>query len=175
MNKDSKLGIVSGSVYSIFKDRLILEKAQEELPVGTGRLIRKKCLFDINMYEQTSSPDTVSSIKANLRGWETKTFTNIAVIQLRTTSSRNGLWKGYILLGEIKYNYNYSRLLILFNIFNIMLDRKIYLILPFLKGYLTSYLLNKPKIDDLEIQYYFKHIKIREILKNRRKILSNYF
>lgn len=145
MNKDKKLGIVSGECYSKINDKLILVKTLEEMPNGTGRIIRKKCLFDINMYKETSSPDTISSIKANFKGWKTKIFKNFYFIQLRETYSKNNLWNGYIIQGKRKYNYNYHPLLIFFNIVDFLLHNKFYLTLPFINGYLTNYLTKKPR------------------------------
>lgn len=173
MNIDYELGITSGIIYNKIKESYYIEKSLDYLPSGSGRLIRKKCFNDIKGYEITPSPDSASIIKAILRGWKTKKYFDIASIQLRETSSKEGLWNGYVFLGVGRYYYRTHPVILLLNVLQLVFSSKSFYTLAFLKGYVIGYLTNKPRTNDKEIIYYYKYIRPREIILFIKNFIRN--
>ena len=162
LNQD--LGIVSGTLYSMnSKNRYKKESSYSHLASGSGRLIRKKCLFNIKGYDVTLSADTVSLVRAIINGWKTRRYTDIIAFQLRETSSKEGLVKGYYWVGINRYFYNYHPLIILFNIIKLFFSSHFVYIPDFLRGYYSG-LLHKYRIKDVIISQYFYSYRLREIL-----------
>lgn len=162
--KNEKLGIASGSVYYKKDDSLILDKAREDLPRGGARLWRKECFFETKGYLRTYSPESVSNVKAKLRGWETRQFKEIKTIHSRTSSSANGFWHGYKIIGESHYFLNKNPLLVIPKTLKYFLKRPYYIGFTFLFGYLSFAINNRQKIDDEEIRNYFRKERPKEII-----------
>lgn len=171
--KNPKLGVASGSVYSNIHDELILEKDREDLPMGSPRLWRKECFEETGGYLISYSADSVSNVLAKLRGWETKRFSNIKAIQARKTSSAEGLWKGYKIHGESAYFRNYHPLFVLAKGLKYSFNSPYYIGIAYLYGYLSSVLKRMDKIDNEEVEEYYYHQKHKEAIQYYRSKIIN--
>ncbi len=159
---DSALGIASGGIYYYKDNKLKWERFNENLPVGTGRLWRKECFFDTNGYIIEVSPDTISNVKALLRGWKIRQFKDIVCIQTRYTSSAEGLWKGYKINGYMSYYLNKHPALVALNFVYFIFKKPYYISIAYLYGYSTSIFKRNNKIADEEIRDYFWRERLRE-------------
>ena len=160
--KDANLGIASGGIYYNINGELQWLKSSENLPAGTGRMWTKQCFSETNEYLVEPSPDSISNVKAILRGWKIRKFKNIIAIQTRMTSSAEGLWKGYKANGFMAYYLNKHPLLILVNTIYYSAKKPYYIGSAFLWGYLVSLLKRECKIDDDEIKDYYWNTRLRE-------------
>jgi glycosyltransferase involved in cell wall biosynthesis len=165
MGKNDKIGISSGTIYSTINNVYVKEKNFGFLPFGTARIWSKKCYFDTDKYEISVNPDTISNIKAILKGWKTIVYPEIIAFQLRETFSANGLWKGYTQLGVGAYYLKFSPFLIIINCFNLLLSKNFIFSIPYLYGYMLSFFIKIPQYNDPLIQYYNKYLRIRNMIR----------
>jgi len=172
--RDESLGIVSGCIIDDTDECLHLpEKEWGKIPSkspnrysprGTGRLWRKECFTDTGGYAIEPSPDTISNIKASNRGWKITQFDQIRAIQLRPTSSAEGVWKGYLIKGDIAHYLNKPFILVLGGAVYFSMNKPHFQGLPYLFGYISAILQRKPKTEDIEFKEYWKK-RIRSIIK----------
>jgi glycosyltransferase involved in cell wall biosynthesis len=164
MEKDPKIGIASGDIYVLENGKIKIIKISRNQPSGTARIWRKNCFNQTGGYSITQASDSVSIIKANLKGWKTVRFQEPRAYQLRETYSAKGLWKGYIIRGEISYYLCFHPLSVLVRGLSFMIKPKFYLVIPYFKGYLESMIRKEPRIQDEEIVEYYKSVRLNELL-----------
>jgi glycosyltransferase involved in cell wall biosynthesis len=157
-----KLGIASGGLYHEIGGELKLSTKVENFPSGTGRVWSKKCFFDTDGFTLEPSADSISNIKATLRGWDTQRFNEIKMIEKRLTSSAEGLWKGYKHNGYMAYYLNKNPLLIFLGALQYTLRKPHYIGIAFLWGYIVPFIKREDKIKDREIREYFWNHRIME-------------
>jgi glycosyltransferase involved in cell wall biosynthesis len=177
-DKNNRLGIISGHITDMpnIKIEWVDIKKNEpdrHLPFGSGRLWRKECFFETEGYPNEPSPDSISNVKAILKGWEIRQFGNIRAIQLRETSGAQGLWKGYRINGSTAYYLNKHPFLVILNALYISTQKPYYPGIPYFYGYLKSLFQRAPKISDIEIKNYFWHTRLYEYLPDI-KFLKRY-
>jgi len=169
-NKNIRLGIASGHITDMPDTEIRWADIQDNepdkpLPRGSGRLWRKECFFETGGYPIEPSPDSISNVKANLRGWEIRQFGHIRAIQLRDTSGAQGLWNGYRINGSMAHYLNKHPLLVLFGSFSYLIQKPYYIGLAYLYGYLLEWLKGSPKINDPEIRDYYWNKRLKEYIK----------
>lgn len=161
--KEPKLGIVSGVEYWNISGELVSADTREDLPMGPARLWRKKCFEETNGYMAISSPDSVSIVKAKLRGWKTAQLKDIIAITRRTSTAK-GYWWGAVHDGKNYYYLNSHPIIILFKSIKCSLKNPYYIGLGISIGYLSCIIQREKKIDDPEIKYYYSHTRPKEII-----------
>lgn len=174
--KNPKLGIAGGSISYYDDDKLIREDDRDDLPPGGIRVWRREC------FEETGSglylgysADAVSNVLAKLRGWETKSFTELRAVQTRKTGSAEGLWKGYKYHGESAYFRNYHPLFVLIKGLKYTFEKPFYIGIAYLYGYLSGAIKRIDKIDIKEARDYYYYQKYKEVIgyyKNKLNILA---
>jgi len=171
---NEKLGIASGGLYHEINGKLELSGQAENFPSGTGRVWSKECFFDTDGFSLEPSADSISNVKAILRGWHIQRFNEIRMIEKRLTSSAQGLWKGYKYNGYMAYYLNKNPVLIMLNVLNYTLKRPHYTGIAFLLGYIKPVIKNEERIKDTEIrEYYWNHrlVEYRKLVVSRLKSL----
>ena len=171
---NEKLGIASGGLYHEIDGELKLSTRVENFPSGTGRVWSKKCFFDTGGFSLEPSADSISNIKATLRGWDIQRFNEIKMVEKRLTSSAEGLWNGYKHNGYMAYYLNKNPLLILLGAFQYTLRRPHYLGLAFFWGYIVPLIKRKERIKDREISEYFWNHRLLEYKKIIMKRLRSF-
>lgn len=166
-----RLGIASGHITDRKNnefdwDDIKNNNPDSAIPRGSGRLWRKECFIETGGYVIEPSPDSISSAKAILRGWDIAQFGHVRAVQLRETSSAEGLWNGYRIGGTTAYYFNKHPLIVLLNSFVYFTKQPHYIGLAYLHGYLLEWLKKSPKINDPEIQDYFRNKRIKEYFKS---------
>ena len=162
---NEKLGIASGGLYHEVNGEIKLSTRVENFPSGTGRVWSKKCFFDTGGFSLEPSADSISNIKATLRGWDTLRFNEIMMVEKRLTSSAEGLWNGYKHNGYMAYYLNKNPLLILLGTFQYTLRKPHYIGIAFLWGYIVPFIKRKERIKDKEIREYFWNHRLMEYKK----------
>jgi len=162
---NKKLGIASGGLYHEIDGKLKLSGQAENFPSGTGRVWSKECFFDTDCFSLEPSADSISNVKAILRGWHIQRFNEIQMVEKRLTSSAQGLWNGYKFNGYMAYYLNKNPILILLNVFNYTLKRPHYTGIAFLLGYIKPVIKNEERISDREIREYYWNYRIVEYKK----------
>ena len=180
MKKDSKIGIASGDVNILKNGKVKNVKVFRDLPSGTARIWRRDCFYETDGYSITQSPDSISTVKAKLKGWRTVRLGEYEAHQLRETSSAEGAWRGHIVRGKATYYVGCHPLLVVGRGLSCMFQSRFYLVIPYIIGYITSLLKKERKIDDEEIRSYYWNTRPREILRgfkgknrNREQLLNS--
>ena len=93
--KKGTIGVMDPEFWQIDKTLSTIDDMGSDLPIGSARLWQKQCFEDTKGYGNVNAPDSVSNIKANMRGWKTKRFEDIRVIEREGQTAR-GFWKGYV-------------------------------------------------------------------------------
>ena len=160
-------GIVSGKVFikgvkgNIYEEcKIILSHSG---PYGTGRVWRREAFEETNGYPLVKAWDTVSNIKALLKGWKIKILTDVHCYQTRDTGGKINLWDGYFNRGTRAYYLNANFL----SLFNVIVD--IMLIsrqknsmtksLAFFCGYFQSFIRREDQIENDEVKRYIGSYK----------------
>lgn len=159
-----KLGIASGVTTCLVKDKLVYMDQRDDIPSGAARLWRASCFKETGGYTLTYSADSVSTIKAKLKGWETKRFREYAFVQSRMTSSVEGLWKGWNKIGMSHYYLGLPFTFAILRSVKYTLKKPYYIGLAYLYGYIL-FLLKKKQTDDKEVLDYYQHTRPLEITK----------
>lgn len=133
----------------------IQESSRSDLPMGSARMWRKSCFEETGGYLHSHSPDSVSNIKAKMKGWITKRFTHAKVIE-REGSTAKGLWNGYKTRGESDFYLWYPLYYSVAKALAYSIRRHNYLGIAYLYGYIIPYILRKKRIADKEIQQYYQ-------------------
>ncbi|AKB31532.1 Glycosyltransferase [Methanosarcina siciliae HI350] len=170
----NKLGIASGGLYHEIDGKLKLSGQAENFPSGTGRVWSKECFFDTGGFLLEPSADSISNIKAIMRGWQIYRFNEIRMIEKRLTGSAEGLWKGFKYNGYMAYYLNKNPILILLNVFDYTLKKPHYTGVAFLLGYIRSFIKCEERIKDREIREYYwtyRLVEYRNLVISRLKFL----
>ena len=173
---DALLGIASGDGANIVNGQIIPTTAwrlwRRDSPSGGARLWRVQCFRETDGYILTGSPDTISNIKAKLKGWETKVFTEIRFVSPRAHTSAAGLWGGYRERGKNDYFIYYPFVYVLLRGMRSLSENPHYIGFAYLYGYFSNFILGRERIDDDEIRHYFKYVRAQEINEHYVNLLK---
>ena len=104
---DPRLGIASGTCYErVGNDWKPYFVARNHVR-GATRCYRWECLQEVLPFEERIGWDAVDEIKANLRGWTTASFRDLAFYHHRALGSRDGTREAWILQGELAHFLGY--------------------------------------------------------------------
>lgn len=174
---DSKLGVCSGHIGNIINGAVVWSNFRENLPSGGARLWSRECFNDTGGFLLTCSPDSVSNVKAKLKGWGTRQFFEPKAISTRPYSSAQGQWKGYKKLGSNNYFIGYSPIHVLLKGIKMLYSKKGYhkpgIGFAYIFGYYKDFILRKPQIADIEILNYYKNTRLKEIICSKISIHEN--
>lgn len=165
---DPDLGICSGHIGNIINGNIVWSSYRDDLPSGGARLWKRECFEETGGFLLTCSPDSVSNVKAKLRGWKTRYFTTTTAISTRAYSSAQGQWKGYRRLGSNNYFIGYSPIHVCLKSVKLLYSKNGYFAhgvgLAYAYGYFHDMILSKPRISDEEVLEYYKKSRFKEIL-----------
>lgn len=199
--KDSKLGIASGinayaeiqyllaeikkstpnasvmdeKIWNLYGSSLVqVQKSYEDKPMGSARLWRRKCFEETgNGYLFGYAPDSISNVKAKMRGWKTRRFMNARVIERRGTI-KQGVWNGGIRDGKFDYFLGRPLYYSLLRAITFSLRKPHYFGLFYFYGYIASILKKESRIDDNEVLEYYQRIRPRELKERYIRKFNRY-
>jgi len=149
-------------------DDISFQNGRGDLPMGSARIWRKECFEETGGYSYAHAPDSVSNVKAKLRGWKTKRFENIRVIE-REGLTAKGYWKGYKSRGESDFFLWYPSYLTLLRALKYSFKRPYYIGIVYLSGYIKSFFCRKERIDDIELRRYYQRIRPTELREHYKE------
>lgn len=162
LDKNASLGIAGGMPVS---EEGTPYPYSEDFPKGACRIWSRACFEDAG-YVVSMSADSVSCIKARLKGWETRLFTEI-VYQTRQVGDKIGSLKYY---GESAYYRGFTPTYALLRGIKFGKDQGYKKGIEYLTGYFKEGMKKGNKIDDTEvIKYHRKWIprNIKNIINRR--------
>ena len=106
-NSSAKLGITSGSCYTMDRGRKRTEKVSPDHTRGGLKTYRRQCLDEIGGIMELDGWDGIDNIMAQMVGWETKPINRLEVLHQRTTGSHSGVVSGCFESGRFAHSMGY--------------------------------------------------------------------
>lgn len=105
---EPRLGIASGSAFEMKSGDWAQVFTTRTSVWGATRAWRRRCLEDVLPLEERVGWDGIDECKANARGWQTRTFLDLAFFHHRPEGSRDGsLWQTWQAQGEVAHYLSY--------------------------------------------------------------------
>jgi poly-beta-1,6-N-acetyl-D-glucosamine synthase len=163
--KDPRLGIGGGGIYHEEAGELKLEHNPKFHVRGATKIYRRECWDDLGGLLRAPGWDTVDEVKANMLGWNTRSFLDLRVSHYRFTGAADGAWKDCIKNGRANYISGYHPLFMLVKCIR-RLAKKPYLMgsVGLTWGFLSSYWKRTPQVDDRRLINYTRSQQIRRLL-----------
>jgi biofilm PGA synthesis N-glycosyltransferase PgaC len=132
---------------------------------GATKIYRRACWDSIGGLLKAPGWDTLDEVKANMLGWETRTFLNIPVRQLKATGSADGSWNDAVKNGLANYISGYHPLFLIAKCLR-RIGRQPYLLgaSGILYGYITGYLKRIPRVKDRALIHYLRKQQLRRLV-----------
>lgn len=138
---------------------------------GASRAYRWRCLLDILPLEVGLGWDGIDEIKANTKGWGTKTFTDFCFRHHRAVGERDGAFRAWGNQGRTSWYMGYRvSYLVLRSLHHARRDPAA---LAMITGYLVAALTREPRYDDPAVRLYLRRYQsFRNLLRRRREALG---
>jgi len=169
IEKNPKLGMASGKTYVPKGKKLILERCSDSHVVGASKVYKKECFEQIGGLPVTLGWDIIDELKAQMKGWETRSYKDLVLIHYKIIGWRQkGISKGWFLGGQIFYYLGYLPLFIVTKGFYRMIEKP-YLIggLAMLFGYFKALIRREKQIEDKEMIRFLRKQQLRRLTFRR--------
>lgn len=163
-DQDSTLGIGGGVIYNQIGDVLERENKPKFHVRGATKIYRRACWDAIGGLLPVPGWDTLDELKANLKGWKTRSFDDTAIVQHRVTGEAAGQWKNWVKNGKANYISGYHPLYVAAKAARNVITR------PYVKasvgltwGFLAAWFGNVPRVDDPDLIKYVQQQQLRRL------------
>jgi glycosyltransferase involved in cell wall biosynthesis len=160
-----KLGIGGGMIYHIVDGNLKAEPNPLFHVRGATKIYKSDCWSAIGGLIKAPGWDTIDEVKANMLGWQTRSFPDLRVMHYRYTGAEDGSWRNAVKNGRASYISGYHPLFIFAKCVR-RLARKPYLIgsLGLFWGFISSYMKKIPQVDDPRLINYLRREQVKRLL-----------
>jgi glycosyltransferase involved in cell wall biosynthesis len=161
-----KLGIGGGTICCLNDGVLVAEVHNDPRfhVRGATKIYRRQCWEQIGGLLKAPGWDTVDELTANMLGWETRTFEEILLLQLKDTGSADGAWRNWVKNGLANYVSAYHPLFMLAKCMKRVFVRPYFLIAVGLAfGFVGGYFRRTPRIEDPALIRYIRAQQIRKL------------
>jgi len=162
---DPNLGIGGGNIYHIANGQEIVEANPVFHVRGATKIYRRECWHAIEGLLQAPGWDTLDEAKAQMIGWNTRTFSVPRVLQLRPTGAADGSWRDAVKNGRANYVSGYHPVFMLLKCVKRMFERPYGIVaIGQLYGFLTGYLKRVQQVNDPALIRYIRRQQIRRLM-----------
>jgi poly-beta-1,6-N-acetyl-D-glucosamine synthase len=164
---NTRLGIGGGTICRIADGRAVPEvKSDPPFHVrGATKIYRRECWEAIGGLIQATGWDTMDEVRANMLGWQTYSFRELKVIQLRETGGANGIWGDSFKNGRANYIVGYHPLFMAAKCLRRLRQRPYCIISVALWcGFLSGYLARVSHLAEPELIRYLRAQQLRALL-----------
>jgi poly-beta-1,6-N-acetyl-D-glucosamine synthase len=165
--EEPRLGIAGGTIESVSSEGIRTEPHPKFHVRGATKIYRRSCWEEIGGLIAMPGWDALDEIKANMLNWQTRTFPDLVLTQLRATgmAQGQGLWRDWVKGGEGAYLVGYHPLFLLARSI-VRAGRSPYLIAStgLLAGYLRSLMRRQPRGADPETIAYVRKQQLARLL-----------
>jgi len=165
--EDSRLGIGGGTV-CVIEEGLSQVESPGDPPFhvrGATKIYRRACWQEVHPLLRGPGWDTIDEVKANMRGWRTRTFREVPLVQLRSTGAVDGAWANWFKNGLANYATGYHPAFMVAKCMK-RLWRKPRLVAAaaLWAGFCSGYVRAKPHVADAPTVEYLRQEQIRYLL-----------
>jgi glycosyltransferase involved in cell wall biosynthesis len=165
--ENPKLGIGGGTICRLGTDGLTEEsKGDPRFHVrGATKIYRRACWQQLGGLLRAPGWDTVDEVKANMLGWETRTFPELKLHQRKDTGSADGSWRNWVKNGRANYVTGYHPLFMVCKC-ALRAPRKPYLLAAtaLFWGFISGYLQRAPHVQDRGMIRYLRQQQLNRLL-----------
>jgi glycosyltransferase involved in cell wall biosynthesis len=161
--EDPQLGVASSMLHCL-DDEAPEPWQRLDWPAGPTQTYRIRCLEDIGEVPPYPSMDSISNVKASLRGWRCAVLPGLVAYTVRRTSSRHGERTGYARMGQRTWFLGLHPLGVAIRAVGYSIHAPHTKGLFFLYGWLSNAWHRNPRCPDPEVRAYYRHQRVREIL-----------
>ncbi len=170
--KNQDTNVMSEEFWQLFGSSISrVQSCREDLPTGSARIWRKACFEETGGYLPVPLPDSVSNAKAKMKGWKTRRFNEIKIIE-REGLARQGLWNGYKEKGESYFVLGQSTSYALLKSINYSRIKPYYVGVAYFYGYVSSFIKGIKRVDDEEILTYYGSVHQGYYIKKLKGIFT---
>ncbi|MFZ5519249.1 MAG: glycosyltransferase family 2 protein [Candidatus Zhuqueibacterota bacterium] len=169
--RDPHLGIAGGYCQNQDGQALKTEWTPEYHVRGATKVYRKKCLSDIGGLIPVMGWDGLDEMKAQMLGWNTKSFKDLLILHLRHTGQATGKIRFAWLWGVSSHYMGYDPIFFLIRCMR-NIKRRPYLLfsMTMVFGYLYSLVVRSKQVDDKNLILYIRKFQRRRLFSNLKFI-----
>jgi glycosyltransferase involved in cell wall biosynthesis len=158
------LGIGGGDIYHKFGRELKLQANPKFHVRGATKIYRRACWEAIGGLWSAPGWDTIDEVKANMLGWNTRTFSDLRLVHHRVTGFADGLLRDRMKHGLACYISGYHPIFVLASC-AYRLNQEPYILGSFaiLAGFLKGYFTRTPRVTDDRLIYYLRTQQLRRL------------
>ncbi len=164
---EPQLGIGGGTVYGERDNETVVNSVGDP-PFhvrGATKVYRRACWQQISPLIRAPGWDTLDEVRANLQGWRTQTFADLAVMQHKPTGGADGTWSNSFKNGRANYMTGYHPVFMLAKCMKrLRLQTRGLESIGLMAGYLSCYLKRTPVLADGDAVRYLRNQQLRRML-----------
>ena len=161
------LGIGGGTI-CVLQDGVASTESVGDPPFhvrGATKIYRRECWAQISPLVVAPGWDTIDEVKANLNGWVTRTFNDLALIQHKPTGTADGTWLNAFKNGRANYVTGYDPLFMMAKCLKRTFARPPLVCgLAMAAGFCSGYVKRLPQVPDLQAIQYLRGQQRRRLL-----------
>jgi biofilm PGA synthesis N-glycosyltransferase PgaC len=161
---NAKLGIGGGTIYHVINGALQRETTPIFHVRGATKIYRRQCWDNLAGLIRAPGWDTLDEVKANMLGWETRTFPDLRVLHHRPTGMADGTWRSGVKYGLANYISGYHPVFMIVKCLKRLLQRP-YLIgsVSLMYGFISGYAKKTPRVDDPALISYLRREQLKRL------------
>jgi len=163
-DQEPRLGIGGGVIYHDLGGKLRLEANPRFHVRGATKIYRRACWEAIGGLRRAPGWDAIDEVKANMLGWETKSFDDLHLLHYRFTGSADGLLRDSVKHGMVCYVCGYHPLFVAASCMYRLINK------PFMVGsaamcygFLRGYFTRAPRVNDAQLIRYVRTQQLRRL------------
>ncbi|MGC2764811.1 MAG: glycosyltransferase family A protein [Candidatus Acidiferrum sp.] len=162
--QEPRLGIGGGDICHTVRGELKVEAVPKFHVRGATKIYRRACWEAIGGLFSGAGWDTIDEVKANMLGWDTYSFKELQLVHHRPTGSADGFLRDRVKYGSICFVCGYHPLYVLARCLYRSV-RKPYILgsLAILFGYLKSYFIRTPQVNDQQFIRYLRKQQLKRL------------
>jgi poly-beta-1,6-N-acetyl-D-glucosamine synthase len=163
--EDPKLGIGGGMLYHVDEGGRRLETHPLFHVRGGAKIYARECWDAMGGLWVGPGSDTLDDVKANLLGWNSRSFPDILMHHHRWTGASFGKWGGISKNGKTDYVSGYHPLFFLGKCIKRLFERPyIFGSCALAYGYLAAWLGKMPQVDDPQLIRYLQQQQMAKLM-----------
>jgi glycosyltransferase involved in cell wall biosynthesis len=164
--EDPRLGIGGGTILVHDNGRLKVDSPDDPAfhVRGATKIYRRACWEQISPLVRAPGWDTIDEVAANMRGWSTRTFSHISLVQQRETGSSDGAWRNWYKNGVANYITGYHPLFMFAKCVKRALQRPPLAAAALCAGFCSGYVKRLPRVHDGEAVQYLRRQQMLRLM-----------
>jgi poly-beta-1,6-N-acetyl-D-glucosamine synthase len=166
-DSEPMLGIGGGTICQLENGQLKVDSIGDP-PFhvrGATKIYRRSCWEKISPLVKAAGWDTIDEVKANLHGWNTRTFNNLKLTQHKPTGGADGNWRNWFKNGRANYITGYHPLFMLAKCVKRAWKKPIFIeSIALMAGFCSGYLKRIPQVSDADAINYLRQQQLKRLL-----------